>query len=206
MAVTKPLANKSTGFQLALQHPLSRGKISLGSQNASENANVDPLYLTHPADIQIIRSGLRYIRRLAATEPLSSVIRDEVSPGADTSSDEDLDDYIRNSVVSQYHPASACAMLPRENGGVVDTQMRVYGVENLRVIDSSTIPLPIAAHHMQVTYALCEKGADLIRGYERASDSPSATESESGGLLSAMIDMKLLTLMLLIAITYNGLY
>lgn len=185
---------------------MSRGKIYLGSQNASENANVDPLYLTHPADIQIIRSGLRYIRRLASTEPLSSVIGSEVSPGADTTSDENLDDYIRNSVVSQYHPASSCAMLPREDGGVVDSHMRVYGVDNLRVIDSSTIPLPIAAHHMQVTYALCEKGADLIRGYQKASDSPSATESESGGSLSAVIDMKILILMLMIAFTYNGLY
>lgn len=191
---------------MAIQHPLSRGKISLGSQNASENANVDPRYLSHPADIQVLRSGLRYIRRLASTEPLSSVIGSEVSPGEDVMSDEDLNDYIRSSVVSQYHPASSCAMLPRENGGVVDSHLRVYGVDNLRVIDSSTIPLPIAAHHMQITYALCEKGADLIRGYEKASDSPSATESESGGSLSSIIDIKLLILMVMITIMYNGLY
>lgn len=97
---------------MALQHPFSRGKIYLGSSDTSENAKVDPLYLSHPADIQIIRSGLKYIRRLAATEPLSTMIRDEVSPGLGTSSDDDLDDYIRNSAASQYHPASSCAMLP----------------------------------------------------------------------------------------------
>ncbi|EOR03672.1 hypothetical protein J056_003129 [Wallemia ichthyophaga EXF-994] len=208
-AVVEILMNNlgsNLGFQLAIQHPLSRGKISLGSQNASENANVDPRYLSHPADIQVLRSGLRYIRRLASTEPLSSVIESEVSPGEDVMSDEDLNDYIRSSVVSQYHPASSCAMLPRENGGVVDSHLRVYGVDNLRVIDSSTIPLPIAAHHMQITYALCEKGADLIRGYEKASDSPSATESESGGSLSSIIDIKLLILMVMITIMYNGLY
>ncbi|TIA88338.1 hypothetical protein E3P81_03527 [Wallemia ichthyophaga] len=208
-AVVEILMNNlgsNLGFQLAIQHPLSRGKISLGSQNASENANVDPRYLSHPADIQVLRSGLRYIRRLASTEPLSSVIESEVSPGEDVMSDEDLNDYIRSSVVSQYHPASSCAMLPRENGGVVDSHLRVYGVANLRVIDSSTIPLPIAAHHMQITYALCEKGADLIRGYEKASDSPSATESESGGSLSSIIDIKLLILMVMITIMYNGLY
>ncbi|TIC45875.1 alcohol oxidase [Wallemia mellicola] len=114
-AVVEILMNNlgsNLGFQLALQHPFSRGKIYLGSSDTSENAKVDPLYLSHPADIQLIRNGLKYIRRLAATEPISTMIRDEVSPGLGTSSDDDLDDYIRNSAVSQYHPASSCAMLP----------------------------------------------------------------------------------------------
>ncbi|TIB89961.1 alcohol oxidase [Wallemia mellicola] len=207
-AVVEILMNNlgsNLGFQLALQHPFSRGKIYLGSSDTSENAKVDPLYLSHPADIQLIRNGLKYIRRLAATEPISTMIRDEVSPGLGTSSDDDLDDYIRNSAVSQYHPASSCAMLPEENGGVVDSQMRVYNVDNLRVIDSSTIPLPVAAHHMQVTYAICEKGADLIRGYQKASDSPSATDSESGASLSKHFNGQLLITMMIIASIVNGL-
>lgn len=160
------------------------------------------MYLSHPADIKLIIEGMKYIRKLVKTDPLSTITGDEVNPGDDKTSDEDLESFVRQSLVSQYHPASSCAMLPQDLGGVVDTQLKVYDVDNLRVIDSSVIPLPIAAHHMQVVYALTEKGSDLLRGYTKAEDSPSRTDSESKANTLMDFNLKLYSFILGITTIY----
>ena len=79
----------------------------------------------------------------------------------------DLDEaveFARNNTVTEYHPIGTCAMLPKEKGGVVDQELRVYGTSNVRVCDASIFPLHVQGNIVSLVYAVAEKGADLING------------------------------------------
>ncbi|KAJ1023366.1 hypothetical protein NDA18_004890 [Ustilago nuda] len=161
--------------QAALQHPLSRGSIIINSTNPFAPPIIDPAYLSNPADMTILRQGFKLARRLATTPPLSNFTSSETTPGTDVSSDEQWEKWIRSAVSTEFHPSSTCSMLPRDQGGVVDSNLRVYGTRNVRVIDASVPPLSFSAHLMSVTYGLAELGAELVlhdymkgmQGFER---------------------------------------
>lgn len=147
--------------------------------------SVDPGYLTHPGDIQIIRETMRYLRKVAQTAPLSNIVGEEVALGTSVSSDSDIDDWLRSSLSTEYHPAGSCSMLPLAYGGCVDTEMKVHGISNLRVIDSSVIPIGLAAHLVSPTYALAEKGAAIILGTDaHTTQSGSGNSNLSSGIPS----------------------
>ena len=77
-------------------------------------------------------------------------------------SNADWEKWIRQNGNTEYHPSCTCSMLPRNQGGVVDSDLKVYGTSNLRVIDASVPPLSVSAHLMSVTYGIAEIGAELI--------------------------------------------
>jgi len=77
--------------------------------------------------------------------------------------DEAIREYVRNGLQPVYHPVGTAAMLPREDGGVVDSNLKVYGTTNLRVVDASVIPLQIAAHPQETIYGIAEKLSDIIK-------------------------------------------
>jgi len=149
-------------IQIALQQAFSQGRMYITSPSVYDNPAIDPQYLSHPADIVVLRQGLKLARVIADTPPLSSVLTGETRPGAQVQSDTDIEAYIRSTVASEFHPCGTCAMLPREKGGVVDARFRVYSVKNLRVVDSSVFPVSFSAHLVAPTYALAEKAAELI--------------------------------------------
>lgn len=93
-----------------------------------------------------MREGLKLARRIAQTPPLSTVLGNEVQPGSSVVTDDDWDNWLRNNGGTEFHPTSTCAMLPRGQGGVVDNKMKVYGIQNVRVIDASIFPINFAAH------------------------------------------------------------
>ena len=106
-------------------------------------------------------------------EPLKSVIRRDASgaPVLQKSTGgklprtlEEAKEYIAGHTGTEYHPIGTCAMLPKEKGGVVDTNLKVYGTSNVRVIDASIFPLHVQGNIVSLVYAVAEKGADLIRG------------------------------------------
>jgi choline dehydrogenase len=107
---------------------------------------LDPQYLTHWADATLMRQAVRLARKIAATSPLSDVLGNEVSPGVGVTSDEAIDQFVANSITTEFHPANTLAMLPRDQGGVVDARLRVYGLQNVRVVDASIFPLQFSAH------------------------------------------------------------
>jgi choline dehydrogenase-like flavoprotein len=86
----------------------------------------------------------------------------EFDLGMSTDSDAGWETYIGNNAFTFYHPLGSCAMLPKKVGGVVDPQLRVYGVENLRVVDASVIPMIISAHIQTAVYGFAERAAEMM--------------------------------------------
>lgn len=174
-------SGKTTVLQFATQRPFSRGSVRLTSSNPFTMPSINPGYLTHPSDIAIIREAMKYIRNVASTAPLRSILGSEIAPGADSvSSDDEIEAFARRQLSTEYHPAGSCSMLPLELGGCVDDQTRVHGISNLRVIDSSIIPISTAAHLCSPTYALAERAVDLILGRSVPGSSSIGGNSSNG--------------------------
>lgn len=139
-------AGKEIAIQAALQLPLSQGRQTLQSSSVYDPPLIDPNYFSHPADIVVLRQGIKLARQIGGMAPLADNLADEVSPGPSVVTDEDIETWLRNSANTEFHPSGACAMLLREQGGVVDANLKVYGTANIRVVDSSVFPTPQTAH------------------------------------------------------------
>lgn len=150
------------GIQCAIQHPWSRGTIMITSTDPFTAPAIDPHYFGMGYDIDIMQYGIDFARRLARTDPMAPHFLEENAPGAQFQG-EGLHDYARQNAGTEYHPMGTCSMLPRDSGGVVDTNLMVYGAANLRVVDASIMPLQISAHLMASTYGIAEKAADIIK-------------------------------------------
>ncbi|KAM0721529.1 hypothetical protein Q7P37_002454 [Cladosporium fusiforme] len=148
---------------LGLQHPYSRGSVKTSSANVFDGVSADAGFLRNPLDVTLLAEGIRFARRLMSTSAMSSLDPSELVPGGDVTSDAALEEYIRSSAETLYHPAGSCKMGAREDGGVVDQDLKVYGVEGLRVVDASIMPLIPATHLMTTVYAVAEKAADIIK-------------------------------------------
>jgi len=156
---------------VGLMHPLSSGTVHISSSDPLSKPVVDPKYLSNDVDLEILAHGVRFTRKLHSEEPLKSVTRGFVEPSWDENnglSDEEVKMYVKSGMEPIYHPAGTAAMLPREDGGVVDSRLKVYGTLNLRVVDASIFPFHISAHPQSTIYGMAEKLADLIK--EDASD------------------------------------
>ncbi|EJU03852.1 alcohol oxidase [Dacryopinax primogenitus] len=173
----------SIAIQAAGQHPFSRGQLYINSTSAFDKPIIDPGYLTHPADIIVLREGLKLARTLGQTFPLNAVITGELSPGSTVSTDDEWDNWLVGVVGTEYHPASSCSMLPLDQGGVVDPSLHVYGTGNVRVVDASVFPIEFSAHLMVPTYGLAEQAAQMIRQLWNEGVTPSqATATATGSL------------------------
>ncbi|KZP01246.1 GMC oxidoreductase [Calocera viscosa TUFC12733] len=149
---------------VALNHPFSRGTIHIASKNPDEQPVMDPHYFEDDFDLQLLIEGFKFARKVAQTEPFKSCIVREVDPGLDVQTDEEIREYIIDGLMTAFHTVGSCSMLPRQMGGVVDPQLKVYGTQNVRVVDLSIVPLHIGAHTQATAYAIAEQAADIIRG------------------------------------------
>jgi choline dehydrogenase len=140
-----------------LARPRSRGEIRLNPADPHGLPLVDPAFLTDPADIQAMRDGIAKARQILAQAPLKTIVTGALMP---TSFDkESLDRHIRATVKTNYHPVGTCAM-----GRVVDSQLRVMGLQGLRIADASAMPQIPAANTNAPTLALASRAAELILG------------------------------------------
>ncbi|KAF7770780.1 CAZyme family AA3 [Agaricus bisporus var. burnettii] len=153
--------------QAALQHPFSVGRLWIQSPDPFQKVLIDPGYLTHFADIITLRQGIKFIQGLGNILALNAtgapLIGERLSPGPEVTSDQDIEAWLRGSVSSQFHPSSSCGMMPREQGGVVDSKLKVYGAANVRVVDTSVFPFDFAAHLASVTFGLAEQASLIIQ-------------------------------------------
>lgn len=143
--------------------PLSRGNVHVVSSNISQAPKIDPQYLSSRYDEQSLVEAAKYLRGVASTEPLSHFFLDEYQPGLETTNtDEDWAAYTRKSMFSIYHYSGTCAMMPKENGGVVSPRLKVHGTKNLRIVDMSITPVLMGSHTQTLAYGIAEIAADMI--------------------------------------------
>jgi choline dehydrogenase-like flavoprotein len=110
-----------------------------------------------------LREAFRLARDVAYQTPLERFRGQEVSPGPDVRSDADIDAWIRDTVITVNHPLSTCPM-GHGPDAVLDPELKVYGTENLRVVDASALPDMPSAHTNAAVMMLAERASDLIRG------------------------------------------
>ncbi|GIZ37153.1 hypothetical protein CKM354_000061100 [Cercospora kikuchii] len=142
---------------------LSQGSVRLGSNFALSDPVIDPNYLAEEADRAMAIQGVKYLRQVAAHPALQQWSAGEVLPGSQYQSDEELLEYARLHMIPNWHASNTCRMLPRENGGVVDSHMRVYGTRRLRVCDVSILGRLPDVNLVGPVYAVAELGAEIIR-------------------------------------------
>jgi choline dehydrogenase len=105
---------------------------------------------------------LRFMRHFFATAPVSELIADELFPGRAVHSDADLDAHLRQTIQTAMHPTSTCAMGIDPATSVVDASLRVHGIDGLRVVDASVMPIIVSGNTHAPTVMIAEKAADLI--------------------------------------------
>lgn len=152
-----------TTINSVLYAPLSRGRTHISSSNISAMPLVNPNYWGHPIDIAAHIGGIKFARRMLRTPPMDSIFDGEFEPGVQFQTDDEIEGWLRGVVGSDNHEVGTTPMLPEELGGVVDTSLKIYGTNNVRVVGASIIPLPISAHLSASVYAIGEKAADIIK-------------------------------------------
>ncbi|MGQ0698614.1 MAG: GMC family oxidoreductase [Panacagrimonas sp.] len=143
--------------------PRSAGTVKIQSGDPTVAPIIDPQYFSDPDDLRVLREGIRLSREIIAQKAYDDFRGTEYAPGSAATSDADLDTYIRNNANSLYHPVGTCKMGSDEMA-VVDSSLRVRGIEGLRVIDASIMPNIISGNTNCPAMMIGEKGADLILG------------------------------------------
>ncbi|KAH7153651.1 hypothetical protein EDB81DRAFT_882585 [Dactylonectria macrodidyma] len=146
----------------SVMHPMSRGSVHINPDAPSGKPVIDLNYFNNEYDVRAVMEGAKFARKVAETEPLRSVWEVETEPGPDVTTDEQFRDFAVKTVNSFYHPVGTCAMLPKKDGGVVDSNLKVYGTKNLRVVDASIIPIQLSGHIQTAVYGIAEAAAQKI--------------------------------------------
>ena len=145
--------------------PESRGRLDLVSADPRRPMRIRQNFLATDKDWATLRAGLRLARDVAMQAPLRPFIAEEIAPGTDKTSDRDIDAHIRATGISVHHPLGTCRMgTEDDDAAVVDGELRVFGVERLRVVDASVMPDMVGGNINAPVIMIAEKAADLIRG------------------------------------------
>ncbi|MDF5717703.1 MAG: GMC family oxidoreductase N-terminal domain-containing protein [Rhizonema sp. NSF051] len=147
---------------IALVHPENIGSVSLRSPDPKDTPVIQLNFLQSQSDVQKLVAGVKLIRQLFCTSAFDEFRDREVAPGADVTDDVALEAYVRETCCSVFHPIGTCKM-GTDSMAVVDPELRVYGVEGLRVVDASVMPTLITGHTNAPTIMIGEKAADLIK-------------------------------------------
>jgi len=142
--------------------PSSRGHVEIRSANPFDAPLIYPNYLSTDHDVAEALAGMRLLRRIAATEPLTRLIESETAPGVAKQSDADLLQDFRERASTVFHPTSTCRMGPDPATAVVDARLRVHGVPGLRIVDASIFPAVTSGNTNATTIMVAEKGSALI--------------------------------------------
>ncbi len=165
LSVDKPgdPLHRYSGFTAAVWqcHPESRGRIDITSADPHADPKIIPNYLEDDLDQKTIVAGIKMLRDIYKQDSFRNLWDEEVTPGADCTSDDDLLNAARSGGGTVYHCVGTCRM-GSDKDAVVDPTLRVRGVDRLRVVDASIMPLITSANTNAPTYMIAEKGADMI--------------------------------------------
>jgi choline dehydrogenase-like flavoprotein len=154
-----------------LSRPLSRGTVHIQSNNSSAPPTIDPRYLTNPIDMEVLAQHMLAIEGIASAPLFSKLLKSPLrrgNPASHLISTEAAKQYLRDNVISMWHVGCTFAMLPKAKGGVVSSDLRVYGVENLRVVDASALPAISTANLQATVYGFAERLSDIKEAWGSA--------------------------------------
>ena len=152
-------------FHVCQLRPESRGRVGLKSADPFADPAIFANYLSSEEDKRALREGVRMMRKVAAQSALDPYRTQELFPGKDVETDEQLDAWIRKHAETIYHPVGTCKMgAAGDEMAVVDGELKVRGIEGLRVIDASVMPTLVGGNTNAPTIMIAEKAADMIRG------------------------------------------
>jgi choline dehydrogenase len=168
----------AAGFQIdvSLMRPRARGTVRLRSTDPLSHPAIDPRYLAVGDDARQLVAGVRLARELAAQRAFDGLRGEELSPSLAASDNAGVLAGIGEAAISGYHPVGTCRMgVTDDSDAVVDAELKVHGVDGLRVVDASVMPTIIAGNTNAPVVMIAEKAADLIRG--RASPASKGSEA-----------------------------
>ena len=157
-----PEVGQGYAIMVCLMAPFSRGSVRLASATPGALPLVDPRYLTDVRDQDIMVAGLGIARGIGRAPALMPWRGEETLPGTDVRDAGQLRGYLRQNIRSYNHYAGTCR-IGADESAVVDSELRVYGVDGLRVADASVMPSPVSANTNATVYAIAERAAELIR-------------------------------------------
>ena len=169
------VAFKGHGFQVHVGHnkPTSRGHVRAQSGDIKQHPEILFNYLATEEDRQGFRDCVHLTREIMAQPAMDAFRGEVIQPSSDIKSDAEIDAFVRKSVDSAYHPAGTCK-IGVDSMAVVDSELRVHGLERIRVIDSSVFPTVPNGNLNAPTMMVAERGADLIRGQRAQLSEPAA--------------------------------
>ena len=150
------------GIRPTLLHPDSRGEILLRSSDPREPPRIAYNFFSAPNDLPRLREGFKRAREVAYQAPMDAYRGRETSPGDAVKTDAEIDAFIRRTAITAHHPCGTCAMGTTPDT-VTDPELRVRGVERLRVVDASVMPDLVSAHINACVLMIAEKASDIIR-------------------------------------------
>jgi choline dehydrogenase-like flavoprotein len=151
------------GIRPTLLHPDSRGEVLLASSDPLAPMRIRYNFFSAPGDLPLLREGVRRARDVAYRAPLDEFRGDELAPGPDVKTDAEIDAWIRRVAITAHHPCGTCQM-GIGPGAVLDPDLRVRGIEALRVVDASAMPDLVGAHINACVIMMAEKASDMMRG------------------------------------------
>ncbi len=154
-------------FGITPLQPRSVGAIHIRSTDPHDQATMDPRYLSHEADAQLFLDGIRIARQVAQQPAMKTLIVRETRPGPGTNDNAALLDYVRETAQTSWHMIGTCKM-GVDDASVVDPELRVRGIANLRVVDTSICPTIPSSNTNAAALAIGEKGADMVLAAARA--------------------------------------
>ncbi|MGA9017118.1 MAG: GMC oxidoreductase, partial [Acetobacteraceae bacterium] len=146
-----------------LLHPRSQGEVTLRSADPAALVRIVNNFLADPADVATLRAAFRLAEDLAHKRPMDAFRGKRLAPGSSLKTDAEIDDWIRNNVITVNHPLGTCAMGDGPDA-VLDPDLKVRGIEGLRVVDAAALPDMPSAHINAIVMMLAERASDLIRG------------------------------------------
>ncbi|KAI0066975.1 alcohol oxidase [Artomyces pyxidatus] len=144
-------------------HEFSRGSVHINTTDPTASPLINPNFLSLQWDVDVLAHGLQWVRKWTHTSPLGNLVEANVTPPDSVSSDAQWENYVRSTVQTTNHPIGTTAMTTQELGGVVNPRLKVYGLDNVRIVDAGVIPMTLGVAIQGTVYAIAEKAADLVK-------------------------------------------
>ncbi|MDC3017226.1 GMC oxidoreductase, partial [Pelagibacteraceae bacterium] len=157
--------NPTHGLTLTscIMNPKARGEVTLKSSNPLDRPLINPNFFSNEDDLNLLMDSVKFARTVIDTNPLKEIVIKEVLPGTKINTDNELRDYCKRTVKTNWHPVGTCKMgLETDKFAVLDSKLRVHGLKNLRVFDVSMMPSLVSANTNAPAMAIADRATDMM--------------------------------------------